>query len=101
MLKQKPTGPLSPLAVSHGDIVRAHNLLDAIVNGKLPEIQLSTIDRINLYAYRDFACWALGHSTNPTVARVLSELRATIEAQGYQVEDIQSTDRNNHSSPTG
>jgi len=86
----KKTGPLVPLVVSHGDIVRAHNLLNAVLTGKVAGLKLNGMEMVNLYAYRDFACWMLGHTpTNPTVERVLAELRRTVTAQGYDLDQIQ------------
>jgi len=95
METQKKTGPLPNLVVSYGDIVRAHNLLNAVLTGKVSGLKLNGMEMVNLYAYRDFACWMLGHSpSNPTVERVLAQLASTVEAQGYDLAHIQTLGHN-------
>jgi hypothetical protein len=74
------------------EIQRAHDLLNAILNGEGPRISREeTYD--NMSAVFTALCWALGHDAPPgrMLAEILAKTEEQMTAKGYKLEAIHTT----------
>lgn len=70
---------------SEDEIVRAHDLLDQVILGDIPEIEASEI----LIAAEDVLCWILCHDHNPTFSDNLQRLRGDVDEAGYELHKVE------------
>jgi len=64
------------------EIVRAHDILEAVLLGELP-IVLEGDGELVLRAATDTLCWVLGHAHNESFARNLKKIEELAAKRGY------------------
>jgi hypothetical protein len=65
------------------EVQRAHDILEAVLLGHLPEVSLEGNTRELLSVCTDVLCWVLRHDHNTSFAENLAELEAEIAKCGY------------------
>jgi len=79
-----PTDSPSAFSVTPDEAQLAHKLLNTVLTDlRYRSVRPSSLDQVQLFAYRDCIAWFLGLPTNPTTAKVLAELRRIAEREGY------------------
>ena len=74
---------------SEDEIVKAHDLLNQIISGDLPEVHPGDEQSYNLMvAAQDVLCWVLDHDHNHSFTDNLSTLRNLIGAAGYELTEL-------------
>ena len=74
---------------SENEIVRAHDLLNQVIQGQVPEaVEMDRETDISLVAAEDVLCWVLCHDHSSNFEHNLQALRGAMDEAGYDLHKV-------------
>ena len=74
---------------SEDEIVRAHDLLNQVIKGQVPEaVEIDRETDISLIAAEDVLCWVLCHDHSSNFEHNLQALRVVMDEAGYDLHKV-------------
>lgn len=74
---------------SYEDVVKAHDMLDALLRGEVPSINIKPNVRRDLMSAQSVLCWLLGHELGQDFQENLERCVKAIKKAGYEATYIQ------------
>ena len=71
------------------EVVEAHDLIDAIAKGEIPEVQFEPDIMFTMNCVRSVLCWILGHDTGREFQDNLDRYKKAVKDAGYEASFIQ------------